>query len=375
MDGRRRIRVLSVIKGLGVGGAEHLLVDQLAHRDTEAFDNHVAFLLPWKDLVVEKIEALGVPVTCLDEPSVLRPGWLIRLRQLLDEFRPDLVHVHSPVLAAAIRPLVRASRRGAGLVYTEHNRWGQYKPPTRWANRLTYGLDDARIAVSQGVVDTIRHPAASEAQIILNGIDVESVRSSADRRGMRDELGIGDDTLVVATVANLRSSKDYPNILAAASRVLSRQDDVVFLSVGHGPDQDELRRLHGELGLGDGYRFLGFRRDAARIMSGSDVFLLGSRHEGLPLALMEAMALGTAVVATTVGGIPEVVDDGVSGVLAPPEDDRALAAALEQVLADPSLRDRLGTAAAARAVAFDSRPSIRTLEDVYRRVVAERARP
>ena len=154
-------------------------------------------------------------------------------------------------------------------------------------------------------------PARLQAstEVVRHGIDVEAVAATlADRDAVRRELGL-DGRLVVGTVANMRATKGWPDLLAAARQVLDEVDDATFLAVGQGPMEEEIHRLHEQLGLGDRFRLLGFRPDAVRIMAGCDVFCLASHHEGLPIAVMEAMALGLPIVATDVGGLSELVVD------------------------------------------------------------------
>ena len=156
-DPDRPLRALWLIKGLGPGGAEQLLVQQatVRHRDRLAVD--VAYLLPHKDHLVGDLEAAGVGVLCLDGRRDLDPRWVLRLRALLLDGDYDVVHVHAPLVAAVVRLVLRtipAARRPA-LVSTEHNRWPRHHPATRWANAATLPFDDVTFAVSADVVSTM----------------------------------------------------------------------------------------------------------------------------------------------------------------------------------------------------------------------------
>ena len=135
---------------------------------------------------------------------------------------------------------------------------------------------------------------------------------------VRAELGVGDEEIVVGTVANFRQAKRYDLLIEAAQIVVDRLPSVRFVAVGQGPLEDKVRAWHKASGLGDRFLLTGYRADARRVMSAFDLFTLGSEHEGLPVAVMEALALGLPVVATAVGGLPEAVDDGVEGRLVPP---------------------------------------------------------
>jgi len=136
--------------------------------------------------------------------------------------------------------------------------------------------------------------------------------------------------------------------------------------VGRGPLADELAARHRDLDLGERFRFLGERSDVIRLLVGCDVFVLPSRQEGLPVTLMEATSTGTAIVASAVGGVPQVISDGVDGLLVPPGDPRALADAVERVVTDPDLRRRLGEGAARRSDMFDVGAASREVEGIYR---------
>jgi glycosyltransferase involved in cell wall biosynthesis len=170
-------------------------------------------------------------------------------------------------------------------------------------------------------------------------------------------------------VANLRPEKGYAVLLDAARNVADRNLPVRFAAVGRGPLADELAARHRELGLGDRFRFLGERSDVIRLLVGCDVFVLPSRQEGLPVTLMEATSTGTAIVATAVGGVPQVITDGVDGLIVPPGDPGALADAIGRVVSDPLLRRRLGEGATLRSSMFDVGAASHEVEDIYRRLV------
>ena len=159
----RRIRVLWVTKGLGPGGAERLLVEHASAGDRDSFEYEAAYLLPWKDHLVPELTKLDVATHCLDVRSPVDVRWLLRLDHLVRRGRFDVVHVHSPSVAATGAPdWSRRARSGSrpALVYTEHNRWPSYKTATRALNRATYRMNDATIAVSDDVRGVDRAGAA-----------------------------------------------------------------------------------------------------------------------------------------------------------------------------------------------------------------------
>jgi glycosyltransferase involved in cell wall biosynthesis len=189
-------------------------------------------------------------------------------------------------------------------------------------------------------------------EVIYNGIDLSAFDNPGrDRREARRELGLADGDVALIQVARLHPLKDHATALRALARVVRQRPDVRLVVVGAGPQEAAIARQVRELGLGPFVRLLGRRHDVPRLLGAADLALLSSRSEGIPLALIEAMAAGLPAVATRVGGIPEVVEEGITGALAPAGDDEALAAQILRLVGDPAAR--AGLAASARRRAFD----------------------
>ena len=362
----KKCRVLWLANGLGVGGMERLLVTHARLGDRDAFEYHAAYLVDRPHSVVHELEELGVPVYRLGTGRRSDLRWVRDLVHIIKTREIDVVHAHSPLPASVARVALALTARNVRFVYTEHNRWDRFEPLTRWANRLTYRLNDKVFAVSDDCRSTVPKRLRPRVETLIHGIDVEAVAANrAFRDEMRAELGIDDDTVVIGTVANLRKQKNYPMLMRAAKRLIDDGQPVVFLAVGQGPLEDELNQLHSELGLGDRFRFLGFREDVHRVMSAFDVFCLSSDHEGLPVALMEATALGLPVVATAVGGIPDAVKNCVDEMLVTKGDEGELVRALKVTTA--RLDDRIGRAPLERAAPsrFDAARVVQTEERSY----------
>jgi glycosyltransferase involved in cell wall biosynthesis len=358
--------VLLLIKGLGRGGAEQLLASSIPHLDRDRFAYEVAYVLPHKDAMVSEFQKADIQVHCLDGARGV--GWIRRLSRLVDARGIDLVHPHSPVPAAGSR-MVRGRR--VKRVYTEHNVWERYHPLTHWANVLTFPRNDHVFAVSEHVRQSIRYrpPFANRrmppVETLYHGIDVDWIQGWERADGVRANLGLPEDAPVVGTVANLKSHKRL-DILIRAVSILSRTlPGIRLVIVGTGPKEADLRRLTRNLGLDGTVLFAGFRDDAPRVAATFDVFALSSEHEGLSIALIEALATGRPAVVTGVGGLPEVLSDGKEGYVVPPGDAATMAERLGRLLLDPSLRERMGTAGRRRAVAFDIRRAVRRVEEVY----------
>jgi glycosyltransferase involved in cell wall biosynthesis len=343
-----RIRVLLLIKGLGVGGAERLLERAVPYFDRDRYDYRVAYFLPWKDALVPTFKDGGIPVHCLDNRFAADLGVFGRLIGLLRRERIELVHVHSPVPAV----MTRLGRRAAGvrwIVYTEHNVPARYGIVTRSLNAGTYRMNDAVIAVSQEVAARVQpyvRNGRPRLHAIPNAVDVDLFAGlQASREQVRREFGFPADAPVIINVANLTAKKGHTHLLAAAKRVLERQPNARFLCVGQGPLAEELAAEAKRHHLDGQLVFAGFRPDAITLMAASDVFVLSSLHEGLPVSLLEAMALARPQVVTRVGGVPEVVVDGETGVLVESENPGALADGILGLLGDPARAQRMGEAA------------------------------
>jgi glycosyltransferase involved in cell wall biosynthesis len=371
-----RLRVLLLITGLGLGGAERLLERAIPHLDRDRFHYRLAYLLAWKDALVGPFEAAGIPVYCLDYRTVADVGVLGRLDGLLRRERIDLVHAHLPVPGVLAR---LARRRGAvrWVVYTEHSMPSRHQVVSRVLNVATYGLNDAVIAVSDGIAREVaaRLPGAQNGHrrlfTIPNAIDVEELeRLPVQREDVRREFGFPDDARVVVHVGNLRAVKGHAYLLAAARQVVARDPRAHFLLVGTGPLASQLAGEARRLGLNGRVVFAGFRPDATRLLAAADLYVLSSLHEGMPISLLEAMALGRPAVLTRVGGIPEIAADGETAHLVEPRDADGLARAIADLLADPARRDRMGEAARRRArQRYGMAQMVTAVEDVYRRVV------
>lgn len=367
----RPLRVCHLIKGLGRGGAERLL-PQMVRAGDGSITCSVGYFLPHKDALVDELETAGAPVTCFGATSAA--GMMARIpavRRWLRERRADLLHAHLPLAGVAAR--LAALGAGVPVIYTEHNLQERYHPWTRRANLATWRLQRAAVAVSAEVADSIRRHASPRVPVHLvrNGIEVPRC-DPREAAAQRAALGIPETAPVVGTVAVFRFQKRLDLWLATARRIADRRPDVHFVLVGDGPLAAETADRAAELELGDRVHFPGLQERVEPFLGLMDVYLMTSQFEGLPLALLEAMAAGRAVAVTAVGGIPEVVDDGETGVLRPFGDTGGLADAAVGLLDDPDRRRALGRAARRRVEErFGIRRMAAELEAVYRTAVGE----
>jgi glycosyltransferase involved in cell wall biosynthesis len=352
---------------------EQLLLTHARLGDRSRFAYSAAYVVDRPNSIIGRLEGEGVPCHKVGGRDPRDPRWVGRLVDLVRREGIDVVHLHSPYAAALARPALRIGRDRPVVVYTEHNSADCYGRATRWSNLATYPFDDVRFAVSGAAKDSTPARLRGRTEVLIHGVDVATIAARrAERERARSELGVAPDDLVVGIVANLRAAKAHPVLLEAAVRVVAEEPRARFVSLGQGPLEGELHALRDRLGLGDRFRFLGYCADPIGLMAGFDALTLSSDVEGLPVSVMEAKALGLPVVATSVGGLPEMIRDGVDGRLVPRRDPGALADALVQVLRDDRLRSDLSAASADSAAVYDAAAAVARQEQRYLSVVGRR---
>ncbi len=379
-----RATVCQVLFSLTMGGAE-VLAARLARRLS---GSHKTIFCCLDDIgpLGEELRDEGFSVYPLGRRSGLNLRSSNRLASLLRREKVDVIHAHQygPFFYGATARLL-APR--PGLVMTEHGR-SFPDPPRRkhfLFNRAVLRRGDRIIAVGEDVrralIDNEGFPAG-RVEVVYNGTDTGSFAESArHRESVRREIGVGAGDLVLMQVARLDPIKDHATAVRAVGRVAERRGDVRLVIVGDGAEAGPIDELTRSLGLGAHVLRLGTRTDVSRLIGAADVVLLTSRSEGIPLTLLEGMAAGLPVVATRVGGIPEVVVEGETGLLAPVGDVDALAARILRLAEDRDLRGRLGRAGRERARAsFDEGRMIAAYDRIYgefagRATGARRPRP
>jgi glycosyltransferase involved in cell wall biosynthesis len=323
----------------------------------------VAYALPWKNQLVADLEGLSVPVHMIGGSGGLTVRAVGRLSGLIDSLGAALVHAHLPAMGVASR-----LASSAPVIYTEHNLVGSYHRVTRWSNRVTYRRNSAVVAVSNEVAASLHGYRGPDPVVIPNGVtcDVSADEASTARR----ELGIEPEQPLIVHVGNIRPHKGHSTLIEAVSAICQDREDFLVVSIGaekHPGDLDRVREHAAGAGVGARIRFLGRREDALRFVAAGDVLINPSTVEGLPLVVLEAMALGTPVVATAVGGVPSVVRPGETGILVQPGDPEAMARAILHALDHPA-ETRRHVEAARRLVAdtYSLERMVRAYEDLYR---------
>ena len=361
-------KILWLVKGLGRGGAEMLLVGLARAMDRTDLDIHVAYRLPHKDALVEDLRSLRVTVHALGASG---SPWQRDLFRLLSREQFDVVHSHAPLVGSAARLL---APRNATLLHTEHNSWDRYHPATRLINRWTLRRNDRVWAVSDEVLHSMSRGAGStRCEVMLHGIDpADAHRGPESRAEARRRLGVNGTDLVIGTVGNLAPKKDQRTLIAAFGRLVGQVPDARLVIVGTGPLEHALKHQVADLGLTVRVSFLGMRTDVPRLLPGFDIFALPSRHEGLSIAVLEAMAAGVPVVCSRIGGLPQLVAPD-HGILVPPRDPDGLARELIELSSDQGTRDRLAAQGPARAAEFGIQTAADTLAHAYRHAGRHRA--
>lgn len=375
------MKVLHLIESLGVGGAETLLVNLLPELQSQGDEVTLAVMRGPFDLR-PSLESRGVRVVLLRG----RHRWSLlgaarELAALVRSGGFEVVHAHLyfPAVVAALSRRLGLHR--AAQVVSFHNL--AYAPGVnkagaglRWRKRLAAALYprgfDAMLGVSAAVA---RH---YEQALGLNGVEVlhnPVPRALAGRSVPAEAPAVGQGAFSVVVPGRLVHEKGHADFLLALARLRSEGRLLSVTLAGHGPLRASLEQQIGQLGLADGVAITGALPHAQLLdlVQAADLVVVPSRFEGFGLTALEAMALGRPVLATTAGGLPEVVEHGVSGWLVPPQDPARLAQAIGQLMDDPALRQRLGAAGRQRAQQHFSLPTVTArLRDIYRRSVQAR---
>lgn len=333
-------RVMQFLVSLAPGGAESLALTIL---EKAGVQGSVCALARGSGALIPAIEAQGLPWHVLSSHAPRRlPVWKA-LSDLLRRERIDVAHVQAGYLLSFLLPA--ALPAGVRVVYTEHAKHSlQQQPMLRRMVRLCAPFLHAVTCVSENLKSFMVECvgiSARRIQVIPNGVDLERfthVDQGAETLGVLPESWRGPDVTVFGNVARFSEAKDHPGLLRAFDAVRRRYPGVRLLLVGDGETRPGIESLIGELGLGEVVRLTGMRRDVPALLGLMDVFVLSSMREGMPISVLEAMAAGLPVLTTDVGGIGEVVRDGVTARVVAPLDVSALAEGLAWMLENSSAR-------------------------------------
>ena len=380
-NSERRLRVLTLVDHLGAsGGGERLAMEISKRLDRDRFEPihcasrwHPDASGPAMRAAADELLAAGVRVIGLGRGSTAAVWSWAPLVRLLRRERVDVLHSHkfgSNVWGVLLGRLARVP----AVVAHEHTWSYEGQPVRRFLDReLIARGSDAFVAVShedrRRMIEVERIDPA-DVVFVPNGIDA---LPGGDGARVRAELGIEPDAPVIGAVAVLRPQKALHLLLRAAAELVREHPRLRVLIAGDGPEREPLEALVGELGLGESVRLLGLRRDVPDVLAALDVAVVSSDFEGTPLAVLEYMDAGLPVVATRVGGLPDLVEHGRHGLLVEPGDASALAGAIGELLRDPARARELGAAGRERRrTEFSIDRTVRTLEDMYVQLAGRR---
>jgi sugar transferase (PEP-CTERM/EpsH1 system associated) len=360
----RQIRVVHLVNGLQVGGLEKVVYNLVRFRDSHRITPSVLCLNESGPLV-DDFRALGISVECLAGAAMGRVRLFARLVRRLREIRPHVLHTHNPIphyfgVAAALLARVPV------VVHTKH---GRNRPDVKRRvalNHLAARLSSCVVAVSNNAQQVARRTERvppRKLRLIRNGVALPAFQvpqrdDAAVKRGIH--------------VARLNVIKDQATLLRMVRLVVDAVPDFRLDIVGDGPEREALERLSAELRLEKHVCFLGERTDVNTLLGNAGLFVLSSLGEGLSLTLLEAMASGLPIVATEVGGNPEVVIDGKTGLLVPPRSPEKLASAVVTLIQNPALARAMGEKGRRRAEAeFDMRTVATKYESLYEKLLRD----
>ena len=338
-----------------MGGMEKLLVEFARHADRERYRLHFV-CLEGRGKLADEVESLGCPVESLGKPPGVRPALVLKLARLFRRLRVDVVHTHNEPGCIYGIPAARLAR----IPLTLNTRHGQGLPNGTRAARLftcTARLAGRVVCVSKDAADLSIRSGLSERRVttILNGIDTQKF-------AFRGPCPAGP-AIVVARLAEV---KNIDTLIRAVAVVRGQIPQFRLRIVGDGPCRDSLEALAAALDIRDYVAFTGEADNVPELLAQASMFVLPSLSEGVSLSLLEAMATGLPVVATSVGGNVEVVQDAQTGFLVPAQDSAALARAIVRLAADPELSGRMGAAGRRRVeTMFDVRAMVRAYQHLY----------
>ena len=336
---RELLRVVHVTFGLDIGGLECLLREIGEQTDPKRVQ--LCFVsLGSNGPIGADLRGMGWPVVSLHRPEGFRPSLLFSLARLFHGVRATAVHTHDARALIYGAPAARIARVPR-VIHTQHGQNLGVTPRQLKLVQFAAKQTDHYVCVSRNAQEIASQQgiAPQRLRTIYNGIDVDRLRRQVEQMPARDEEG------PLVTVSRLSPEKDISTLLKAMSLARSAVPDIRLEIAGNGPCRMDLEQEVQQLHLGDCVRFLGFVDGSSKVLNQARLFVLPSTTEGLSLTLLEAMTVGTPVIATHVGGNPEIVQDGQSGILVPPRDPEAMAKAICKLWSDHTERRRLATVA------------------------------
>jgi glycosyltransferase involved in cell wall biosynthesis len=342
MDQDQPITILFIIKPERGAGAEIVLVEAAKRLNPDRFRVICGLLTPDTDQIIPaRLAKVDFRMPGLNGWVWLR--FFFHLCWAIYRHRVEAIHVNSYVPGNYVR--LAAALMQVPIVIDHWHGFTRFNRKRRFICRFLSHFTDLSLAVSQGVKDYLVNEInlnPAKVRVVVNGVDIAAIDAARPGSEVRRELGLPAGVPVLGLVGRLDHwGKGHKELFTAMANLKDRHPCHALI-VGGGRREAEIRRMAESLGLAEEVHFLGQRQDVPDLLQAMDIFVLPSYSEGLSLALLEAMAAGLPVIATAVGGNPEVAMDGETGLLIPPQDANSLAGALERLLADPAWAQELG---------------------------------
>lgn len=369
MQQQPKIRILEAIRQGQVGGGETHILNLVEHIDRTRFEPVVLAFTGGQ--MIDRLGEIGIRNFVIPSTRAFDVRKWKSVRKLLQEEAIDIVHVHGTRANSNVYWAAKAL--GLPVIYTIHG-WSFHDDQPWLVKRLRILYEqwitrkvNRNISVSDSNQQTgTRYITNFKSDVINNGINLQQFNPDTVNGGLRSKWGIADDTCVIGFAARMTEQKDPLTLIQAFAEALKQKNNLVLLMVGDGELKQPAIELAARLGISSHILFEPFRADVPEVLQAMDVFCLPSLWEGLPIGLLEAMAMRKAVIATAADGSCEIVKDGENGLIVPVQDVQALAVALLRASGDTAMRARFGSAARETvAASFDINNMTRKIEHIY----------
>ncbi|MEC4678698.1 MAG: glycosyltransferase [Nitrospirota bacterium] len=364
----KKIRIAFLVHTYGFGGLENMVTNLINHLDPDYFTSTIISFAPLKPLN-NRVDPSRVRVISLNKKRGNNPLLIYKIYQLLKKVEADIVQTHN--WGTALEGILGAKlARTQGIIHAERGTIEE-KPRNIVLQRFLWGLAHQVLSVSEihrkKLTRIVGFPHA-QIKAIANGVDTEKFSPTPKiKNEIRAKLGLKKDGICIGTVGSLRTVKNQMLLINACKTILPRFDQVEVLIVGEGPLKAQLIQAVSRLGFSKEIHFVGAQTNIPEIMNALDIFVLPSLSEGMPNAVLEAMACGIANIATEVGGVPEVIENNKNGIMIASEDQNALVQSLSHLIEDQNHRKTLGAEGRKKMLShFNLKKMVLAYEELYR---------
>lgn len=392
-----KIKVIHIITRLDMGGSAEntlltaggldkqiydvLLVKGLSNESGMAEDEAVEVEKSIREAERERVRILTVPGLVRRISPSYDFKTFFALIKILRYERPHIVHTHTSK-AGILGRWAAYFCRVPIIIHTPHGHvfWGYFgRLKTAFyiiLEKITAFITDKIIALTEQEKNDHLHSriaSGDKFSVVHSGIKLDRFSNlSVDPAAMRRKLGISEGDLVVGTTGRLTPVKGHRHLIEAAGNILNARPNTTFVFLGDGELSDELKNMASRLGMKEKVKFLGWRPDVAEVMSAFDLFVLPSLNEGMGRVLVEAMALGKPIVASDVGGVPDLVVHGKNGCLVPPGDAQRLSAAISDLIEHPERRRKMGENGKKRAIDYSADAMVQKIDQLYQAMLQQK---